>query len=98
MEPFFQVGVEIDQCNSCAGVWLDRDEWTDLTLSRGPEAVQLKVIELSSTEWPCPRCQACLEKGRHSVHQDFQIDLCPQCGGGFFDRGELARLLARDPS
>ena len=98
MDPFFQVGVEIDQCNACAGVWLDRDEWTDLTLSRGPNAVQLVVENLVPTELPCPRCQTPLERGHHQVHKDFDIDLCPSCGGGFFDRGELARLLAREPS
>lgn len=95
MDVFFQLGVEIDQCNSCGGVWLDRGEWKALTRSRGANAVELEVVNLRPTNFPCPRCQEKLHEGEHSQYADFAIDYCPRCGGGFFDRGEMNRLLAR---
>lgn len=95
MDVFFQLSVEIDQCNNCGGVWLDRDEWKALTRSRGADAVDLKVINLEPTGLKCPRCKSKLQEGEHSEHADFQIEYCETCGGGFFDRGEMVRLLAR---
>lgn len=95
MEVFYQLGVEIDQCGSCGGVWLDRDEWKSLTRSRGADAVDLVVVNLSPTSLKCPRCSAHLSEGEHEKHSDFKIDHCTNCGGGFFDRGEMMRLLAR---
>lgn len=95
MESFDQLGVEIDQCNNCSGVWLDKGEWTALTRGRGKEAVTLEVVNRSSTDFVCPRCSHNLELGHHSEAQDFQIEYCGNCGGSFFDRGEMVRLLAR---
>ena len=96
MDVFYQLGVEIDQCNSCGGVWLDRDEWRALTRSRGENAVTLEVVNLQPTDFKCPRCKAALQEGNHKEHADFRIDHCTNCGGGFFDRGEMVRLLARE--
>lgn len=95
MDVFFQIGVEIDQCNNCGGVWLDRGEWKALTRSRGKDAVELEVINLRATAMTCPRCKDDLQEGDHATHADFKIDYCKKCGGGFFDRGEMVRLLAR---
>lgn len=95
MDVFFQLGVEIDQCNICGGVWLDRDEWRALTRSRGQNAVKLEVVNLKPTEYECPRCHEKLFEGEHSEHSDFVVEHCSKCGGGFFDRGEMNRLLAR---
>lgn len=95
MDVFFQLGVEIDQCNACGGVWLDRDEWKALTRGRGKDAVELTVVNLVDTDYPCPRCESLLQEGEHSEHADFIIEFCSTCGGGFFDSGEMSRLLAR---
>lgn len=96
MEPLVQMGVEIDQCVNCAGVWLDQDEWTRMTRGRGKDAVKLSVINRTVADLPCPRCGQVLEMGSHSDDTGFLIDFCPHCQGAFFDRGELARLLSRD--
>lgn len=96
MEILSQMGVEIDQCGNCGGVWMDRDEWTKMTRGRGDKAVTLKVVNRTPADVPCPRCGHGLEMGSHSEHTDFLIDYCAHCQGAFFDRGELARLLTRD--
>jgi Zn-finger nucleic acid-binding protein len=95
MEIFTQMGVEIDQCGNCGGVWMDQGEWTKMTRGRGKDAVKLHVVNRTVADLPCPRCGNVLEMGSHSEHTDFLIDYCAHCQGCFFDRGELARLLAR---
>ncbi len=40
----------------------------------------------------CPVCQAALRAVRGG---DLEIDVCPRCGGSFFDRGELKETLNR---
>jgi Zn-finger nucleic acid-binding protein len=52
------------------------------------------VIDLENSGLPCPRCGKVLEMGKHKEHKDFIIDYCAHCHGCWFDRGELARLLA----
>jgi Zn-finger nucleic acid-binding protein len=95
MEKVFQQGIELDQCGNCGGIWLDCDEWTAITRGRGKNAVRLAVVNRTVADLPCPRCGHVLEMGSHSEYLDFLIDYCAHCHGCFFDRGELARLLAR---
>lgn len=97
MDVFKQLGVEIDQCGNCGGVWLDSGEWTELTRSRGADAIKLQVVNRRECEFKCPRCSVHLEVGFHSEDSSFEIEYCPSCEGGFFDRGEMVRLLARNP-
>ena len=96
MEKFTQMGVEVDQCGNCGGVWLDRDEWASITRGRGKDAVRLTVVNRTVADLPCPRCGKVLETGHHHAHLDFWIEFCAHCQGCYFDRGELARLLARE--
>ena len=91
-----QMGVEVDQCGNCGGVWLDSGEWTRMTRGRGKNAVTLSVVNRTVADLPCPRCGKVLEMGSHSDDTEFMIDYCPNCRGAFFDRGELARLLTRE--
>lgn len=97
MQKYNQLGVEIDSCPKCDGVWLDSDEWAAMTRGRGKDAVKLEVLAGPNSGLYCPRCGMSrgLEIGTHSKFSDFKIDHCPKCKGCFFDRGELARLLAR---
>lgn len=96
MESVTQMGVELDQCGNCNGVWLDRGEWTQMTRGRGKDAVTFQVVNTKPIpDFRCPRCQAVMEEGHHHAHDDFAIDQCPSCQGCFLDRGELFRLLAR---
>ncbi len=96
MEAITQMGVELDQCGNCNGVWLDRGEWTQMTRGRGKDAVTFHVVNAKPIpDFQCPRCQTALEEGHHHAYDDFAIDQCPSCQGCFLDRGELFRLLAR---
>lgn len=84
----------IDLCPLCNGCWLDKDELTRITRSRGNDALSLKLIDLRRTQYSCPRCKSTLCEGKHERNEKFLVDECEKCGGIWLDRGELPTLLA----
>ena len=40
-------------------------------------------------------CPVCQREMRPARHQGLEVDVCPGCGGSFFDRGELKETLDR---
>jgi len=42
----------------------------------------------------CPRCRTIQIVEKHSEKHGLKLDLCPQCRGIWFDKGELERMLA----
>lgn len=90
------VGVEIDVCPLCNGAWLDQDELSQLTRSRGKGGLKVQVVNKRPTQFHCPRCKgARLLEGCHHDDLDFLLDECESCGGLWCDRGELSRLIGR---
>ena len=95
MSPMTMVGTTIDICPMCNGCWLDSEELTQLTRSRGTNAVRLEVVNKKPHALVCPRCRkATLLEGQHHLRPDFFIDQCDRCGGIWLDRGELPTLLS----
>lgn len=86
----------IDVCPLCNGCWLDKNELTRITRSRGKDAVSLALVEKKKTQFNCPRCKssAVLHEGKHELNEKFLIDECEKCGGIWLDRGELPTLLS----
>lgn len=93
-------GVTVDHCPSCGGIWLDGGELRAiLDAGRGGRAQVDALEELGGVE-PEVRPQPLLcprDRQRMSVHRDpkqdhIEFDLCPKCGGVFFDAGELSDL------
>ena len=41
----------------------------------------------------CPKCR--IEKMKHEVYEDIEVDRCPACKGLFLDRGELKGLMSK---
>lgn len=101
-------GVEMAQCRSCGGVWLDAGELTQIrnaARSQGgvdpADAVQAAALRALSggrtqrSETPsCPGC------GEEMVEEDLgygsfvRVDVCPGCGGAWLDPGELEAVEA----
>jgi Zn-finger nucleic acid-binding protein len=91
--------VDLDFCESCNGLWFDRDELADyLGLSR--DLVEYEHVKGASaaTELDCPKCHAALHELPFSTKSDLLIDRCGSCGGTFFDFREVAQaqLVAAD--
>jgi Zn-finger nucleic acid-binding protein len=88
----------IDSCPNCNGCWLDANEITQLTRSRGSRAIWLKLTDCQPSELKCPRCdQRTVQIGNVETARKklVEVDECTVCGGLWLDRGELTALLER---
>ena len=100
MRRFDLEGIKLDRCVVCAGIWVDAGELEALLgLGRDGKrdlhafdhgAGQGYVEDVSPRI--CPRDGAVLTPVRDEVHPEIEYDVCPECGGIFFDSGELAGL------
>lgn len=103
------MGVEIDRCTSCGGIWLDAGEIKELIARRlGPTSDaqlegkidQLSRVRLTGGGSPArdadvanTRCPACAGKLTIVTFGDSCIEQCNGCDGVFVDRGELAKAM-----
>ncbi|MFK7991347.1 MAG: zf-TFIIB domain-containing protein [Sandaracinaceae bacterium] len=93
-------GIGMAACRSCGGVWLDNA--SALLLAKAPsatvESIAAQLAEEASGPRPvdaalaCPVCRAPLDRVEHEG-----VGALDTCGvhGTFFDRGELAPMVAR---
>jgi Zn-finger nucleic acid-binding protein len=102
MEKRAERGVLLDHCRPCNGVWLDAGELEALELGVERSAAELEAMRSAEsareaartveTIGLCPRCQRGLAT---RDLQGVEVDQCGACGGIWFDRGEIAEVLAR---
>ncbi|MGD9652539.1 MAG: zf-TFIIB domain-containing protein [Candidatus Dadabacteria bacterium] len=92
--------IEVDECESCKGVWLEKGEleevkdetdpnldWLDFEIWKHPEK-----FKSSSTGVDCPVCgttTASLEYGDTGV----EINYCGTCQGIWLDKDELPKII-----
>ena len=86
-------GIASEYCRGCGGLWLDRGELArvegcpeDLP-PRAPDQVEV----VRDTPYFCPTCAAPLQEREFAPGSELWLDQCIQCGGLFFDAGELRR-------
>ena len=90
--------VEIDHCNNCGGIWLDRGE-LEILLGHSEKAAQL--LRSFRIDHKCAekkrKCPICLKKMQKvlvgSSDHKLLIDKCTKGDGLWFDRGELQNVL-----
>jgi Zn-finger nucleic acid-binding protein len=103
------MGVEIDRCPSCGGIWLDGGEIKQLLAMRnapGSEAQLEATIDRLAKARPTggappppaddivnTACPACAGKLTIVTFGQTIIEHCNACQGVFIDRGELARAM-----
>jgi Zn-finger nucleic acid-binding protein len=94
-------GVDVDVCEECGGLWLDRLE---LSRFESPDSALGDALLAHLSQFPveitdrsirlrCPRHPDVVMMRRafsRAVH--VEIDECPQCGGLWLDADELARI------
>lgn len=94
LESMTMIGVTIDICNTCNGCWLDQDESSALTRSRGNKALNIKLVNCKPSQLTCPKCVSkSMEEGQHAQKDTLILDECKDCHGVWLDRGELTALL-----
>ncbi len=83
-------GVVMDFCDSCFGIWFDKDKLADyIELSTDiPELKEMKKYA-RKTGLICPKCGGNLDELPFTSLSDLLIERCNDCGGTFFDAGEI---------
>jgi Zn-finger nucleic acid-binding protein len=92
--------VETDFCTECGGIWLDAGElellFADANQASGLVGSFHQESGIKENIRPCPICLKKMQK-IHAGGEDeiIIIDRCPKGHGLWFDRGELAHVLAK---
>ena len=97
--------IEIDQCPSCSGIWLDYGELESIQdckrhdyseeLAKIPEFFdQSYKFALAKKEgtYSCPCCAKEMEKREYGLCSQIVIDVCPSCRGVWLHKDEIAEL------
>lgn len=87
-------GVEVDFCDRCQGVWLDRGEL--FHFAKDPKKVAQNLEEALKTQKPVGKiCPATQEPMVEITYPGgLRLDYCPKSEGMWFDSGELEAFLA----
>lgn len=101
----YEATVEIDECPSCHGVWLDAGELEKIqeskerdheeALSRPPDyAIRAHRAARQKQEGKrrCSHCGREMESREYAYCSQIVIDVCPECRGIWLDVGELQAL------
>ncbi len=85
MQRFFAMGVELDRCRACRGVWLESGELTDVLLRE----LKPRVVAGQSAR-VCAFCERPMS--RALLPGDVEAETCERCHGVYLDEGELEQL------
>ena len=87
--------IELDTCLECQGFWLDRGETKGLAykattkLEGAADLDEVRSAPRSDVRM-CPRCGVALREVSGGVlPEGIHVDVCGECRGRWFDRGEL---------
>ena len=88
--------VEVDECTTCNGLWLDHGELEQLADLKQLPPRLLSVRKINKMALrpegtrPCPRCSKILVG---TLVKGVRLDLCADCQGMWLDQGELNEIL-----
>ena len=102
-------GTDIEHCPHCSGIWFDRGKLERILLSGGENhvrAISLAHIDMApdgDRDWKalwydeqlgdCPRCHREMTRTESPDRKDLFIDVCDECGGNWYDGGEVDDLF-----
>lgn len=89
--------VDVDRCTGCGGIWLDATEKERLERIEGAGSIDAGSRRVGKTynamqEVRCPRCDREMLRMADDAQFHIEFESCPDCGGTFFDAGELRDL------
>ncbi|MCS7065445.1 MAG: zf-TFIIB domain-containing protein [Fimbriimonadales bacterium] len=100
--PQSHLGITIDVCPTCAGIWFDADELGRLreidpaALPRLDQLYQPAVERYEGAgERFCPACRAPMYRYNYLYTSNITLDSCDACGGVWVDHGELIKMDQR---
>jgi len=98
------LGVDLDKCHKCDGIWFDRGEMERLQetkISDVEEVLESKYgdpvyAEGEKTDYMrCPRCNGRLRGYTYSYVKPVKLDSCEKCYGIWVDDGELDKIIGQ---
>ncbi len=101
MKPGRFMGVSLDVCGECAGIWFDDGELRALAAA-APQVLAildeqhtpaLELLNVDNSLKHCPRCASRLDSFRYAYDSTVVIDGCPKCHGVFVEDQELEGIL-----
>jgi Zn-dependent protease with chaperone function len=90
--------VQVDYCDKCGGIWLDKGEIFHFTKRRKElsEALKAALQQARKTQRKCPKTGEAMQE-IPLLDGEVIIEFCPKTGGMWFDKGELKKILTVDP-
>jgi Zn-finger nucleic acid-binding protein len=87
-------GIEVDQCDSCGGLWFDVFEHEHLKKLEGSESIDMgdavkARLHDAQTRVLCPRDQSRMIPMVDLTQPHIWFESCPVCNGAYFDAGEF---------
>jgi len=89
--------IEVDQCDSCAGIWFDLGELEKILESESIDKLRKEIDNKEGHDekrGTCPRCGGTGNMVRVTSMKDadIHIDTCSVCYGQWLDAGEIEHL------
>jgi Zn-finger nucleic acid-binding protein len=93
----FKYFLNIDYCESCGGIWLDKGEMERLEKTIEPTFYEIRKIPSQKVQYQPVKCPSCsntepLHKLQHWRDNHVIIDFCNQCKGIWLDTGEIEAI------
>jgi Zn-finger nucleic acid-binding protein len=95
--------VQVRECGSCAGLWVDAEAFTEITAERERQAAVLASLGGSGAPatapvadpvryGPCPQCGKLMNRVNFARYSGVVVDVC-KGHGTWFDADELRRVI-----
>ncbi|MCH8275248.1 MAG: zf-TFIIB domain-containing protein [Armatimonadetes bacterium] len=100
METQTHLGVNLDVCPKCAGIWFDDGELRRIR-KMGPDSLGALDDEVKpeipdetqpESKRHCPNCDGPLYRYRYLYTSPIELDACRACGGCWVEDGELKKM------
>lgn len=95
LTPTVQHKVDVNFCNSCKGMWIERQEFEQLedeAFDLDEHAKGTLVFSSTATTAKCPECDALLRRFNYRLY-DLELEFCANQHGYWLDEGEDTRVL-----
>lgn len=98
LNEFIVQGVSVDRCSSCAGIWFDVQELSELLAEDARYVASLRWGSISDEAGGqkgfCPRDASTLLRVYSAIDRSVILDACGVCRGIWLDGGEFDKLFA----
>jgi Zn-finger nucleic acid-binding protein len=95
LSPAVRHKVDVNLCNACHGMWIERQEFTQLeneVFALDEHAKGTLVFSSTPTTAKCPECDAALRRFNYRLFE-LELEFCENEHGFWLDEGEDTRVL-----